>query len=434
MVHNAANGLGGPNAGGGGVANIQGGTLTVTRSEFQSNEVLGGTVASYGGAIFNDAGSTVTVDDCSFIANQATGSQSHEGSRGGAIANVGGSQATVLSSFFENNLAQGANGPEGAGGGGGGGGAIVNLSAGLLSADVGSLLTIDRSTFIGNQVVGGRAGAGASPEALTGQAQGGAVNTLAPVGEAVTVVTSSVFIGNQARGGLSNGVLDGGLGNGGAMDVLSATLTVSGCSFIGNQAIGGAGLETGGNGGTGSGGALSMSALRGASLASLTVTDSTFTGNQAVGGSGGTRPSPPARLAMGGAIAADYGTMELSRSILIGNRAIGGEGGAGGNGGWAVGGAVACGSGAPGPVNLVSITSCLLMGNVAQGGAGGEGAGGGWPGEAGSSTQGRTSMSATRFSSQTGRSVELAGQTPPAATPRAADSTTRRPQPSRRPS
>ena len=73
MVGNRASGIEGANAGGGGVANVLGGTLIVTQSSFQGNEVVAGAVASYGGAIFNDAGSTLTVERCSFIGNQATG-------------------------------------------------------------------------------------------------------------------------------------------------------------------------------------------------------------------------------------------------------------------------------------------------------------------------------------------------------------------------
>lgn len=76
VAGNQAKGLGEANAGGGGIANVEGGALAITDSRFLNNVVLADALAgslsySYGGAIYNDGGSTLTVDDCSFTANQA---------------------------------------------------------------------------------------------------------------------------------------------------------------------------------------------------------------------------------------------------------------------------------------------------------------------------------------------------------------------------
>ena len=115
LVNNQANAvaLAGVNAGGGGIANVFGATLTVAHSSFTGNQALGGTGDSYGGAIFNDAGSTLTVKGCTFTGNQAT-EGAYLGSFGGAIANTGGSQAMVSDSSFKNNVARGGDGADGA--------------------------------------------------------------------------------------------------------------------------------------------------------------------------------------------------------------------------------------------------------------------------------------------------------------------------------
>jgi len=361
LVDNRASAASGVSAAGGGVANVFHATLTVKGSRFEGNKALTGTGQTYGGAIFNDAGSILTVQDCTFTGNQATGGLTHVGSRGGAIANAGHSQASVMDSDFRNNLAQGGNGGQA---GVGGGGAILNLTYGVLDgSSVGATLTVRGSSFIANQAIGGMGGP-------VGQAQGGAINT---IGEgALTVVTSSEFSGNVAKGGIGCSAI------GGAMNALSAALTISDSSFTGNQAIAGGAPPVPGLGGANAfGGALSIGVLSSTLhvYAALTVTDSTFTANQARGGSGGN--GTPGGMAIGGAIEADHGTMDLRDSLLSGNQAIGGRGGDGGGGGAAVGGAISCGSPSDLPSTQFSVKDSMLVGNLAQGGAGGAGGNGG---------------------------------------------------------
>ena len=113
LVNNQADAsaLGGLNAGGGGIANVLGGTLTVTNSNFQSNHVLAGSGDGYGGAILNDAGSVLAVNNSTFTSNSVVLGV-YLGSFGGAIANLC-SQATVSGSCFTSNVVRGGDGAPG---------------------------------------------------------------------------------------------------------------------------------------------------------------------------------------------------------------------------------------------------------------------------------------------------------------------------------
>ena len=236
LVNNQATAvtLDGVNAGGGGIANVFGATLTVAHSSFTGNQVLGGTGDSYGGAIFNDAGSSVTVKGCTFTGNEATAG-AYLGSFGGAIANTGGSQAVVSDSRFKNNVARGGNGANGApyepgaDAGNGAGGGIASFSWALLDGTMASTaLTVSRSTFIGNQAVGGQGGDGGlgASGGAGAEGDGGAI---APMGlGSSAIVSTCVFTGNRGFGGAGgNGGAEGNGGNGGvadggAVDVASA--------------------------------------------------------------------------------------------------------------------------------------------------------------------------------------------------------------------
>src|SRR5262249_55088735 len=134
-------------------------------------------------------------------------------------------------------------------------------------------------------------------------------------------VSGSTFIGNQAIGGA------GGAARGGGIDTANTPdARITACAFIGNQAIAGDGS---GGVGFGRGGGLYNTAR------TVTVEDSPFLGNLAGGGSNNTRNGPIVGSAGGaGIFNADGASLVLTRSTVTGNRALGGSGNTatGGNG------------------------------------------------------------------------------------------------------
>ena len=374
-------------AGGGGVANIFGATLTVTRGNFTGNRAISQSANSgdsIGGGIYNEVGSSLVVAESTFAANQAAGG-TYLGSSGGAIFNATGSQATLSDSSFVDNLARGH---DGSGATGGRGGAIANIRFGLLAPETPASLRVSGCTFTGNQAVGGD---GSNGE-FNGKAIGGAIVTSG--GGSLTTVASSDFTGNLARGGAGG---DNGLGGpawSGALDVGSATLTVADSTFENNQAIGGDSGK-GGNGSVGkSGGSAAGGAISSATLTfspkvlpSLEVKRCTFIANGAVAGNGRAGGANSGGVSTGGGISVAVGTANVDCSRFIGNYAIGGSGASdgtvGGAGGLAAGGGVAVGNPYD-PQSLGLITTCTFENNLAWGGAGGPGANGGdaWGGGA----------------------------------------------------
>src|SRR5579884_2133266 len=81
--------------GGGGVANIGGGSLTIEDSTVAGNVAAGTSVNSPGGGALSDDGSALTVHHSLFVGNQAID--------GGAIAVLGGASAAVTDSAFAGN-------------------------------------------------------------------------------------------------------------------------------------------------------------------------------------------------------------------------------------------------------------------------------------------------------------------------------------------
>jgi uncharacterized protein (TIGR03118 family) len=391
-------------AAGGALANVSGGTLTVTHSTFTNNRATG-TVLASGGAIANDAGSYFTIAHSTFTGNQAIGVDGSTGDGGGAFggafSNRGGSQATVSHSTFADNLAHGgngANGGPGQNGGNGGlgvGGAIANGNDSVLVAVAGSTLVVEHTTFTSNQCIGGNGGNG-GVVGNGGNGLGGNGGAITNVGQGSTaLVTHSSFTGNQATGGAGgNGGAGkrggtGGNGQGGAIVQFSATLTVEHSSFTDNQAMGGAGgngagAANGGNGGPGNGGAINSGVASGTPtlLPTLAVDHLMIDGNRATGGRGGNGGSSGnggnGGQGSGGGIRA-RGTLDVVYSQLVLNQAAGGVGGdrgagglLGGNGGLGTGGGIALDLGATGTVSHTS-----LVENQASGGAGGVGGNGG---------------------------------------------------------
>jgi hypothetical protein len=152
-------------------------------------------------------------------------------------------------------------------------------------------LTADSLTLSDNRAVGGNANTGGP---LAGDGRGGGL----PI-ERTATVTGYTFTGNHAIGGAGAGGRNGadGLG-GGIAKVLGFSVTVSGCTLSGNQAIGGAG-GSGANGGTGFGGGIYNDGQP-----PLTIVTSTITGNQATGGAAGSGGSAGPGLGGGACFAA----------------------------------------------------------------------------------------------------------------------------------
>jgi hypothetical protein len=98
----------------------------------------------------------------------------------------------------------------------------------------------------------------------------------------------------------------------------------------------------------------------------LTLLASTLAGNQALG-TAGTPAGGNGGYALGGAIYNVLGQVTITNSTLVANEAVGGDGGTGGSGGPGWGGALYNDAG------QVTITNSTLADNVARGGAGGAG-------------------------------------------------------------
>jgi hypothetical protein len=239
-------------------------------------------------------------------------------------------------------------------------------------------LTIDQSTFLNNQAIGGNGGTSGA------EAEGGAVR----LGDLNVTLTRSQFVGNSAVAG------SGGSGTpipflegtdfsqaafGGAVQAVFAnSLGISGDSFAYNVAKGGNG-GAGQSGGAGEGGALNNY------YSNLTLSNSRFNGNLALGGLGGPAAQGSSADggsggdAGGGAIGNfDYfgnlygGSATVSGITSSGDHAIGGAGGAGsgsgsgGAGGQAYGGGIFNGG-------FLTLSSSQFADDVALGGAGGHG-------------------------------------------------------------
>jgi hypothetical protein len=311
---------------GGGILNA--GTLTLSNAIVSDNQsvglpgaTLGAVVDAFGGGIFNSG--TLTVSHTRFAHNQAIGAD--------------GTSSTIGSSAL--------------------GGAISSVGTATAPATA----TVSVCTSLGNQVVGGAAGIGASRAGV-----GGAIQNSA----GTFTVSHSLFDNNQAVGGLENGVPGGfGAGIGGAISNVarfgSAFLSVSHSTFTNNRAVGGA-AGAGTVAQNGRGGAIA-NYIFGGVFPPVTVTAiahidySAILGNQAIGGVG-----PTGGNGLGGGIENENGgVLSVSNSLIALNRAIGGAGGIGGNG---LGGGIF--NGGPSPVGTPSLTlqGSLIALNSADGG------------------------------------------------------------------
>lgn len=289
-ILNAENPLGRNYVGlGGAIANFFGAELNVSNSRFANNLAIGSGISA-GGAIEIDAFSRASITNTSFTRNRAetllggvetiidpNDPQSFQGAAvGGAVKASGGSELSITHSYFLNNSVVAGDGVAGIGPRGGfaaGGGAVGSQALSLLVGvlmDYPTETQILNSRFIANQAQGGD-GIGGS---AGGPGLGGAVVNW---GASELLLSRSYFAANTARGGNGgNGGSsnpdggDGGMAAGGAVDTgfssFGTPITViSSTVFIGNRAVGGAGgigFEAGlaGLGGNGQGGALANTA------------------------------------------------------------------------------------------------------------------------------------------------------------------------------
>jgi uncharacterized protein (TIGR03118 family) len=150
---------------GGAVANVSGGTLTLSHDVIADNQALGAAGGlAQGGGVFNQ-GSTLTVEDSTFRDNLVMGGlrlgATSTISQGGGLASDLGATTTVNHSTFSDNRAIGGDGGPGVPGSNGAGGGLWNGG--------GSALIVTESRITRNEADGGSGGGGGSD----GQGVGG---------------------------------------------------------------------------------------------------------------------------------------------------------------------------------------------------------------------------------------------------------------------
>ena len=269
-------------------------------------------------------------------------------------------------------------------------------------------VSISKCTFSGNKAVGPNGYYSDGKGADGGIAQGGAIDM--EVGKLLTI-TSSTISGNTAQGGSApggaSGLAAGNAYGGGIYSKLGAPVEVVSSRITGNKAIGGVGLaattpggpgangqggsQTGNNGSQGDQGytgANGGGAYGGGicSKGKLTIQSSTISGNAAIGGNGG--------IGSKGGQGGDGGPAYTfnGNPYPVGLAGNGGYGGGGGNGGSAIGGGLWAN-------HNFTITTSKVTGNTVTAGKGGKGGPGG-PGGSGTksyngNTYGKTGPSGT---------------------------------------
>lgn len=390
---------------GGGILADGTSTLTVRGSTFTGNRAIdGGAIAVWGG-------SQATVTTSAFINNLARGNDGTSTSdpttadNGGAIfiaansavGDPGDTTAAVSSSAFISNMARGGDGGPGGDAGQGAGGAI-GIEGGPTTADI-PAVDIRLCTFTANQAVGGTGGTGADGGA-GGVGQGGALSQA----NATLTLEDSTFIGNQGIGGAGGAAAAGGVGGPGGPGRAGAFVhtvagatgadfhpisTVTGVFMTGNRAVGGAGGSAGDGGVGGAGGPGQGGAIR-ALLGTFNMSDSVLSFNRAVGGAGGAAGvggvGGSGGNGQGGAAITSLGaTAVLTDTALLWNQAVGGAGAAGGDGGSGLGGGIFNPNGPPPPLGAPDLTlqGCRIefnqatSGSAGTGGTDGDGIGGG---------------------------------------------------------
>lgn len=229
--------------------------VTVTGTEFTSNEATGNDA----GALYVVIAASLTLDDVGFVDNSA-------GENGGAVYLYGLPTVTVTSSDFARNTTTG------------------NGSGGAVYFDrLVTTASIDSSSFTGNSSTGAGSG-GAVSAGLNGPIGSLRVSgttftdNTAPEGGAVFLETfsadswiqNSVFTGNTATSGFGTGGYGGAVSFGTQRGTVPAPFTITATTFEGNTAE-----RTGGAASAGAGGAIAALGIE----STLTIEDSTFVDN-----------------------------------------------------------------------------------------------------------------------------------------------------------
>lgn len=399
VLGDGGNGGAGGSAFGGGIYAGAGNVLIDTGSSVNSNLATGNSGAASGGAGGN-----------ALEANGAAGNGGNGGSGinafGGGIYALSGNVTIQGASSLSNNLAKGRDGGNGGPGGsateaggvvgnGGVGGAGGTAFGGGIYAGNGTVtinttsLVLNNRAWAGNGGNGGVGGLAVNSATGAGGAGGAGGNGGAAGGGALYVVSGTVSIQNSSR--VNGNRVDGGNGGNGGN---------GGSAFTGgvNGGAGGAG----GNGANAAGGAIWIQ------TGNVTIdrtaqvnTNVVFAGNGGGGGNGGNDPSGSGAggaggaagnggHASGGGIFANSGTVTVTNSSFVtSNSAFGGNGGLGGGGGFCTGnpggagGAGGAGGNAQGGgifANSGAVTISIRSGvnnNGVSAGVGGNGGNGG---------------------------------------------------------
>ncbi len=251
ISNNTAAGAG-ADQGGGGIYNLNGGTLAIENATISQNQATG-TLGS-GGGILNDVGSQLSVSNSTISGNTAIRA-------GGGIEDNSGTSTIMLTNVILNDNA--VTGPPGNGGGlhiTGGGSVMINggtvtgntaaLEGGGLWNGSGTMTISD--TVINDNIAQGAAaddGGGAifnnggtlnieGAEIMSNLANGtsGSGGGLLSISGAVTINNSTFELNSANRAG-------------GAIEVIAGSLTLSGTDLTNNDVDGGAGTPNPGNGG-----------------------------------------------------------------------------------------------------------------------------------------------------------------------------------------
>jgi hypothetical protein len=384
---------------GGGILLDGNAALSTSKCKLTDNEAVGTLTGSLtvpdgdGGAIEDNSSGALTVANCTFDTNEAIARGENAPLNPAFIIALGGAidvsafstgPAAISDSAFIGNQALG-----GVAGASAGGGALSDSS---ITFGATANMTVTGCTFSGNAAIGAAGALGAATNNF-GSGQGGAINNFANLIVRDSTLTDNLAQGTPLAPGVtpSQGLLSGSaVAGGGIFEVsnftpagapIPATMIVADCTLTGNHAIGGAGSPGNASnppsaGSVGEGGGISVVVFSSALVEGCTLTD-----NVAQGGAAGGSGAVGAPGASGGIDVGVDSSVIVSNTTLIDNHAIGGAGGAGAQGGDGLGGGINVGTGVPlgfSPDNSsLTLTDSIFLGNQAIGGAGGAGSNGG---------------------------------------------------------
>lgn len=333
ISENTASGAG-ADQGGGGIYNLNGGTLTIMNATISNNTADG--ASGSGGGILNDVGSSLTVSDTEISGNVAMRA-------GGGIEDNSGTSTIMLT-----NVTLNGNTASAAPGNGGGlhitGGGSATISGGSVTDNTaalqgGGLWNGTGTMMVTNVMINGNTAAGAAAT----DGGGGIFNTGGTLNIENSTITDNMADGTSGSGGgifsatgdvtivITDIMSNSANRAGGAIEIIAGTLTVNGSELSGNDVNGGAGMANPGNGGAlhvsgaativFNGGMVNnnMAAREGGGLwnqtgSIMTVNNVTLDGNTAAGGASDDG---------GGAIFNNGGTLNVNASTLSNNAATG---------------------------------------------------------------------------------------------------------------